>query len=238
MNSNRFFLKTLPVFVWTLFYLASSVSPITQAANAPGTESQLNLSGPSRAISAATVAVESFRINAGQSRFMAIVGSGGLLWFMGHTHHFAVRDFSGEVTLTPGSLTPASLHLTIQAASLEETGKDFTEQQKQIINKEAHNQVLEVAQYPQIIFKSKSVSGNMTEAGQYKVKIAGELTLHGVTRSIEIPTQVIVNGNTLKASGEFSVNRSDYKVKAKSIKGGTIRVRNKVTFEFEITATR
>jgi polyisoprenoid-binding protein YceI len=238
MNSNRLVLKILTVFALTFVNLASSVTAITQSATAAGTVNQFNVPDQHRAINAGTLATDSFRINAGQSRFMAIVGSGGLLWFMGHTHHFAVRDFSGEITLTPGSLTPASLQLTIQAASLEETGKDFTEQQKQIINKEAHTQVLEVALYPQIIFKSTSVSGNMTEAGQYKVKIVGDLTLHGVTRSVEIPTRVTVSGNTLKASGGFSVNRSDYKVKAKSIKGGTIRVRNKVTFEFEITATR
>jgi polyisoprenoid-binding protein YceI len=186
------------------------------------------------AVAAADVA---YRIIPSQSRFMANVGSGGLLWFMGHTHHFAVRDFTGEATFTPSTLVPASLQMTIKTGSLEETGKIFTEQQKQIINKEARDEVLEASQYPEITFKSTTVTGKMKSEGQYDVKIAGDLTVHGVTRPVEIPAQVTVNANTLKATGEFSINRSDYKVKTKAIKGGTIRVRNKVTFEFDITAT-
>jgi polyisoprenoid-binding protein YceI len=183
-------------------------------------------------------ATVSYRINPGRSQFTANVGTGGLLWFMGHTHHFAVRDFTGEATLTDSSLAPASLQMTIKTASLEESGKDFTEQQKQIINKEAHNEVLEADKYPEITFKSTNVTGKMKSTGQYQVKIAGALTIHGVTRSIEIPAQVIVKDNTLQATGEFSVNRSDYKVKTKSIKGGTIRVRNKITFKFDIIADK
>jgi polyisoprenoid-binding protein YceI len=183
-------------------------------------------------------AVANYRIDPAKSRFMANVGSGGVLWFMGHGHHFAVRDFTGEATVTPGSIAPASLQMTIKAASLEETGKNFTEQQKQIINKSAHKEVLQVDEYPEIVFKSTNVTGKVKTGGQYEARIEGDLTLHGVTRRIEIPTQVSVNGNTLHANGTFSINRSDYKVKTHSIKWGTIRVRNKITFEFDIVANK
>ncbi len=79
-----------------------------------------------------TAAEMRYRIDPAQSRFMANVGSGGLLWFLGHAHHFAIRDFTGEATITPGSITPASLQITAKAASLEETGENFTEQEKQM----------------------------------------------------------------------------------------------------------
>lgn len=185
-----------------------------------------------------TAAVVRYRINPAQSRFMANVGSGGLLWFMGHSHHFAIRDFTGEATITPESMVPGSLQIIIKAASLEETGKNFTEQQKQIINKGAHDEVLEVSKYPEITFKSTSVTGRMKPDRQFEAKIAGDLTLHGVTRPIEILAQVMVSGGTLHATGGFSINRSDYKVKTHSIKGGTIRVRNKISFEFDIVANQ
>ena len=183
-------------------------------------------------------AVVRYRINTAQSRFMANVGSGGLLWFMGHSHHFAIRDFTGEAVITPESIVPSSLEIIIKAASLEEAGKNFTEQQKQIINKEAHEEVLEVSKYPEITFKSTSVTGRMKPDRQFEAKIAGDLTLHGVTRPIEIPAQVMVSGSTLHATGGFSINRSDYKVKTHSIKGGTIRVRNKIRFEFDMVANQ
>lgn len=195
----------------------------------------LNIAPGTRAYAAAVVR---YRINPAQSRFMANVGSGGLLWFLGHSHHFAIRDFTGEATVTPGTLTPASLQMTVKAASLEETGKNFTAEQKQIINNSARKEVLEVEKYPEIVFKSKSITGNAKPDGQYEAKINGDLTVHGVTRPIEIPTRVSVNGNTLHANGRFSINRSDYNVKTHSIKWGTIRVRNKIEFEFDIVAEK
>jgi polyisoprenoid-binding protein YceI len=60
------------------------------------------------------------------------------------------------------------------------------------------------------------------------------LTLHGVTRPITIPTKVTVTGNELRAQGEFSINRGDFKVKATSAVYGLVRVRDKVKFTFDI----
>jgi len=70
------------------------------------------------------------------------------------------------------------------------------------------------------------------------LKIAGNLTLHGVTRPITIPTRVIVNGNELRAQGEFSIDRDDFKVKATSAFHGLVRVRDKVKFTFDLLAQR
>lgn len=229
MKSNWFIrLLASALFITIIVYNASTATTIKET----------NTASNIKAISNGMIPVTSYRLNASHSQFTANVGTGGLLWFLGHTHHFAVRDFTGEATLTDSSVAPASLQITIKTASLEESGKDFTEAQKQIINKEAHNEVLEADKYPEITFKSTNVTGKMKSEGQYDVKIAGDITIHGVTRSIQIPAQVVVKDNTLQAIGEFSVNRSDYKVKTKSIKGGTIRVRNKITFKFDIMADK
>ena len=121
---------------------------------------------------------------------------------------------------------------------MEETSDAFTEQQKQIINGELRDIVLEPAKYPEIVFNSTSVKGKAVGAGQYDLKIAGNLTLHGVTRPIVIPAKVTVSGSDLRATGEFSINRSDFKVKATSAFHGMIRVRNKVKFTFDIVGHR
>lgn len=184
---------------------------------------------------AETTAPARYRIDAGQSRFMVRTFSGGLLWFKGHDHFIRVRDFSGEIQLTPGAIAPASLELRVRADSLEETRDVFTEQQKQIINRELREIVLETSKYPEIIFKSADVTGQLT-SGQYEAKIGGDLTLHGVTRHIVIPAQVTLNGGGLRARGEFTINRGDYNVKATSALKGTIRVRGKLKFTFDIVA--
>src|SRR5215475_10142920 len=56
-----------------------------------------------------------------KGKFIAHAFAGGLFWFKGHDHYLAARDFSGEVQVTQGSVTPASLRLVVNAASLEET---------------------------------------------------------------------------------------------------------------------
>jgi polyisoprenoid-binding protein YceI len=177
-----------------------------------------------------------YRLDAGQSQFMVRAFAGGPLFFKGHDHFVKVGDFTGEAELTPGALNPASLQLRVRADSLEETRDVFTPQQKQIINKELREIVLETAKYPEITFKSTDVAGQVRAGGQYEAKIGGDLTLHGVTRHIVIPATVTVSGSDLRARGEFTVNRGDYKVKATSAAHGMVRVRDRLKFTFDIVA--
>ena len=178
-------------------------------------------------------AIVRYRLDAGQSKFMVRAFAGGLLWFKGHDHLIAARDFSGEAQLTLGASPPASLQMTVRADSLVETSDVFTEQQKQIINKELREIVLEPAKYPEITFKSTEVRGDLT-GNQFEAKIGGDLTLHGVTRHIVIPATVTLSGSDLRARGEFTINRSDYNVHATSAVHGLVRVRDKLKFTFDI----
>ena len=163
--------------------------------------------------------------------------AGGPLWFKGHDHFIMVREFTGEAQLTPGAITPASLQITARADSLLETRDVFTEQQKQIINKELREIVLETEKYPEITFKSTDITGKL-DGAQFETKIGGDLTLHGVTRRVVIPARVTLSGDTLRAQGEFTVSRGDYNVQATSAFHGLVRVRDKLKFTFDIVGRR
>jgi len=179
-----------------------------------------------------------YRLDSSQSKFIAHALRGGLLWFKGHEHLVAAREFSGEAQLDSVSLAASSLQLIVQTDSMVETSDAFTDAQKQIINKELREIVLDPAKYPEIVFKSSSVSGKSLGSGQYDLKIKGSLTLHGATRPIVIPAKVTVSGNDLRAVGEFSIDRSDFNVKATSAFHGMVRVRKKVKFTFDIVGRR
>jgi polyisoprenoid-binding protein YceI len=143
------------------------------------------------------------------------------------------------VGLTQQSITPASLRLVVKAASLHETGAEFTDQQKQIIDKELKDIVLHPDQYPEIVFQSTNVTAKPTKTGGgYDVRLTGDLTLHGTTRRVEIPATVTLNGDELHAVGTFSIDRDDYKVKATSAFHGFVRVDDDVKFEFDIIGKR
>jgi polyisoprenoid-binding protein YceI len=176
----------------------------------------------------------SYTLDSSQSKFIARAFAGGLLWFKGKDHFVAVREFTGEAQITPGPIAPASLEINAKAASMVETRAVFTEQQKQIINKELRDIVLEPEKYPDITFKSTNVTGKSLGADRYELKIDGNLTLHGVTRRITIPTEVTLSGNDMRARGEFSIDRDDFGIKATSAFHGMVRVRNKIEFTFDI----
>lgn len=187
----------------------------------------------SKAVDDSSLAAQRYTLDAAQSKFIAHALRGGLFWFKGHDHAVAVREFTGEAQLSPDAITASSLQITAKTESMVETSSVFTDQQKQIINKELREIVLLPAQYPEIVFRSTNVSGKQN-GSQYDLKIVGDLTLHGVTRQITIPTKVTVTGNDLRAQGEFSISRDDFKVKATSAFHGLVRVRNKLKFTFDI----
>lgn len=183
-------------------------------------------------------ATVTYTLDAGQSKFMAHANAGGLLWFKGKDHHLAAREFTGQVGITPGTVTPASMRLVVKAASLHETGAEFTEPQKEIINRELRELVLHPDRYPDITFQSTNVTVKNSSAGRHEVKIDGDLTLHGVTKRITIPAVVTLSGDNLRAVGDFSIDRDDFNVKATSAFHGMVRVRNKVKFDFDIVGRR
>ena len=190
------------------------------------------------AVTATAPQTVTYTLDASQSKFMAHADRSGLLWFKGKDHHLAASEFTGEVGLTPQTITPASLHLVVKAASLHETGAAFTEAQKGIINKELKEIVLLPDQYPDITYQSTNVTMKPAGTDRYEVKIMGNLTLHGVTRPVTIPAVVTLSGNDLRAVGKFDIDRDDYKVKATSAFHGMVRVSNDIDFEFDIVGHR
>ena len=178
-----------------------------------------------------------FRLDSAQSKFIVHANRTGLAWFKGHSHRIAVCDFDGTAELYLGAVNPASLQLTVRSASLEETDPVFTPEQKKIINKEVNELVLETAKYPEITFRSTDVKGSLVQ-GKFDVRIGGDLTLHGVTKHIVIPATVTVNGDTLRAVGQFEIDRKDFNVNATEAFHGFVKVKHHLTFEFDIVGKR
>jgi len=176
-----------------------------------------------------------YRIDAGQSRFTVRAYAGGFLSAFAHDHNIAIRDFSGGADFTYGTVEPASLRLVIKADSLAITDK-VSASDRQKIEGTMRDEVLEVAKFPDIVFKSTGVTASKTGEGQFQAKIAGELTLHGVTRPLTIASQLEFGDKTLRARGAFSIKQSSFDIKPVSVAGGTIKVKDELKFSFDIVA--
>jgi hypothetical protein len=66
----------------------------------------------------------------------------------------------------------------------------------------------------------------------------GKRTLHGVTRNQPIAVRVAILGTMLRASGDFSLDQTDYNIKLVSVAGGALKLKDELKFSFEIAARR
>jgi len=218
-----------------VFLLVSVVGANLSFLLAQASLSSTSSAAPEPAASTRSAPAASYKIDASQSRFMVRAFAGGFLSAFAHDHNIAIRDFSGEAQFTYGTVEPASLQLKIKSASLAVTDK-VSASDRQKIEGTMRDEVLEVGKYPEIVFKSTSVSASKTGDGQYQAKIAGDLTLHGVTRPLTITAQLEFGDAVLRARGGFSLKQSSYEIKPVSVAGGTVKVKDELRFSFEIVA--
>ncbi|MDQ3013799.1 MAG: YceI family protein [Acidobacteriota bacterium] len=175
-----------------------------------------------------------YQLDAGQSRFTVQAFASGLLSGLGHNPIIGIRDFTGEAQCAPGTLANASLRLAINPGSLIVLD-DIKEKDRQEIERAMHNDVLETARYPEIIFESANIAATRIVAGRYKARIVGDLTLHGVTRNaLWIQAQVNVNEDGLSAQGEFTLKQTDYGIKPVSFAGGALKLKDELKFSFDV----
>jgi len=179
-----------------------------------------------------------FKINVGQSRLVAGVLVGGMFSKLGHDHAILMRKFAGEVDLPSDSMEKGSLRMTIKADSAAEIAKEFSEKDRQKIDKSVREEALMTGKYPEITFKSTKSSPGGSAGGAHRMKLAGNLSLHGVTRPIVITVQVTVSGNTLHAHSEFTILHSDYQIKRLSAAGGTIKAKDPIHITCDFVADR
>jgi polyisoprenoid-binding protein YceI len=132
----------------------------------------------------------------------------------------AFTKVSGTIQLDDKDATKSSVDVTIDAASVDTRVPDRDKDLRS-------DHFFEVEKYPTLTFKSTKVE--QTEAG--KLKVTGDLTIHGVTKQIvldvEGPTAPVKDpwGNQRAAANATTkINRQDFGVKwnAKMDNGGWV----------------
>ena len=120
----------------------------------------------------------------------------------------AFTKVSGSAQYDPSNVSKTSVDATIDASSVD-TRVSMRDEDLRSPN------YFDVAKYPTITFKSKSVQA----AGEGKLKIVGDLTIHGVTKEVTLdvdgPSAPVTDpkGNShVGASASTNVNRKDFGV--------------------------
>ncbi len=171
------------------------------------------------------------------SRFTAQAFATGILSSMGHNPKIGIRDFSGEVSFSPNTLEGVGFHLSINTASLNVLD-DISDKDMREIERLMYEQVLETKKYPQITYEAPNFTATRMGDALYSAVLNGSLTLHGVTNKEPVTARVATFGDILRASGDFTVSQTDYRIKPVSIAGGALKLKDELRLSFEIVARK
>jgi polyisoprenoid-binding protein YceI len=141
------------------------------------------------------------------------------------------HGINGTVLLDDKDITKSSVSVTLDATTVDTREPDRDKDLKS-------PNFFDVAQYPTITFKSTKVE----QAGPDKLKITGDLTIHGVTK------QVVLDATVPKApikdpwglqrtavSATTKINRQDFGVKwNKTLDGGGVVVSDEVNINLDV----
>jgi len=141
----------------------------------------------------------------------------------------AFTKVSGTVMYDPANPGKSSLEATIDAASLD-TRVEMRDKDVKGPN------YLDVEKFPTITFKSKKVE----PAGAGKLKVLGDLTIHGVTKEVTLdvdgpsaPVKDPWGNQRAGASATTTINRMDY-----GVSGGKGMVGDDLSITLDIEMTR
>jgi len=142
------------------------------------------------------------------------------------------NKISGTITFDPDNVTKSSVEVVIDASGI------YTGIQKRDDHLRSPD-FLDVEQFPHILFKSK----NIASASVNRLKIIGDLTLHGITKQVTLMADFV--GPEKSPYGEISrgfmarvsINREDYNIMWNvPLESGGVMVGKEILITLEIEA--
>ncbi len=176
-----------------------------------------------------------FRIEPDRSSVVIEVRRSGSLSRLGHDHVIASHDVRGFVAPSSGrcDLYVRLDRLVVDEPALRAEAGFDTQPSDADIAGTRDNMLAKVLHADLHPFVVVGVAGT-DSAGRLNVAI----TLNGVTRSTQVPAHVDTGVDELSATGQLSIEQTDFGITPFSILGGAIQVQNQVDLRFRIRARR
>jgi polyisoprenoid-binding protein YceI len=104
--------------------------------------------------------------------------------------------------------------------------------EKALMQEHFNENYVESDKYPKAEFRgvvANNAAVNYAKEGSYPVRVKGKLTLHNVTKDVEVPGTIKVANGKIDAASTFTIRLSDYKISIPS------PVKNKISNTIRIT---
>ena len=116
------------------------------------------------------------------------------------SHNGSFQKFSGEIDYT-GDPTTSRVNIAMDANSITTDDPKLTEHLKTA-------DFFDVAKFPQAKFESTAIRAGGDKGASHTV--TGNLTLHGVTKSISFPATISATADAITVNSDFAINRKDF----------------------------
>ncbi len=137
-----------------------------------------------------------------------------------------IEDITADNNGVGSIIDPATGEMVF---TLRMTGFEF---EKKLMQQHFNENYVESDKFPKSTFKGFITNNDKVDyskPGQYSVNVKGDLTIHGVTKTMQTPGTLEVTRNGLEASSKFIVKPADFDIKIPGI------MRNKIAEEIEVT---
>ncbi len=209
--------------VWYLFLrpagpaaVGSTALPVPSAAAATASATAASATAASTS-AASTSAGQGGGIDGTWKVDPAIQGSDGSTSFVGYRVQEELAGFGantavGRTSAVTGSMTIAGTQVTDATFEADLTGLTSDDQNR---DRQLGNQGIQTNQFPTATFKLTSPIdlGSVPADGQeVSVTAKGQLTLHGVTKDVEIPLKAKLSGDVIVVGGSLPIAFADYNI--------------------------
>lgn len=182
----------------------------------------------------------SYTVDATASSVVVQVFKEGVASGLAHDHVLKATQLSGKLEYDPANASTAAISVEVKTGGLQVDAPALRKQygltselsesdRKQVEENMKSESQLNVAKYPTLTFKSKSITLN----GE-KAHVTGELTIRGVTRSVSFPATVKLDGDRFVGEGKLKVKQTDYGFEPYSALLGAIKNQNEVILNLKI----
>ena len=237
---------------WALFLRGDEVAPLSLPSRAPTGSSGPAASGGVAGPSGATTSGSTTSLPPASAATLSAASLPGT-WTIGADSVVGYRvreklaslsaesDAVGRTSGITGSATIAS-----SGAMLSVTGAEFTvdmttlASDRQMRDNRLRTDGIQTASFPTSSFKltsSVTLPATAASGSPVDVTLHGDLTLHGVTKSVDISAKAQLNGSLIQVLGTLSFPFSDYAINAPNI-GGFVSVADQGTLEFLVNLTK
>jgi polyisoprenoid-binding protein YceI len=145
------------------------------------------------------------------------------------------KDVTGSITLTGSGdavqLTAATVQVNTTTIASDESRRD----------NRMRSEGLQTDQYQTASFtltKPVAIPPSAGAGTATNVTLTGDLTLHGVTKTVDIPAQAQLVNGTISVAGSLSFPLSDFNISAPNIGGFILSIADTGTLEFTVNLTK